>query len=189
MLCPNFHILPSNLYSLLSLPSPIKTPPPLPPTSLQAFFPPPQARLNPPPNPITTPSATSRNHPSTQQALHLHAHSPSGTSITAPSPPQFHHGRAGVGGMARSYSATSAPAILAHGADIAACTSARAGLRATATRTSSARAATPTCWSSTSPLGWGGGGGATPRCTRRGRRHLASVCSGWLRWSWMAARC
>lgn len=72
-------------------------------------------------------------------------HPPWGASITAPSPPQLYHGRAGVGDMARSYSATSAPAILAHDADIAACTSARAGPRATATRTSSARAAAPAC--------------------------------------------
>ncbi|OCK93978.1 uncharacterized protein K441DRAFT_687483 [Cenococcum geophilum 1.58] len=53
---------------------------------------------------------------------YIRTHTPSsGTSITAPSPLQFHHGRAGVGGMARSYSATSVPAILAHSADIAAC--------------------------------------------------------------------
>ena len=61
-----------------------------------------------------------------------------------------------MGGTARSYSATSVPAILAHDADIAACTSARAGPRATATRTSSARAAAPTCWSSTWPPREGG---------------------------------
>ncbi|KAF2794736.1 hypothetical protein K505DRAFT_374428 [Melanomma pulvis-pyrius CBS 109.77] len=45
-------------------------------------------------------------------------HAASGKSIVHSSPPQLYHGRAGVGGMARSFATSSAPAQLAHEADI-----------------------------------------------------------------------
>ncbi|KAF2471572.1 uncharacterized protein BDR25DRAFT_367270 [Lindgomyces ingoldianus] len=45
-------------------------------------------------------------------------HESSGKSIVHSSPPQLYHGRAGVGGMARSFSTSTVPAILKADADV-----------------------------------------------------------------------
>jgi hypothetical protein len=45
-------------------------------------------------------------------------HDSAGTSIIHSSPPQLYHGRAGVGGMARSFSTSSVPAVLEGDADV-----------------------------------------------------------------------
>lgn len=47
-------------------------------------------------------------------------HTPTGTSTVHSSPAHLYHGRAGVGGMARSYATSSVPATLAAEADITA---------------------------------------------------------------------
>jgi hypothetical protein len=47
------------------------------------------------------------------------SHNPAGKSVIHSSPPQLYHGRAGVGGMARSYATACLPAVLAGDRDVA----------------------------------------------------------------------